>query len=80
VVLIGMVWMFGRARRRPVVTGIEHIRGSTAEVLEGFSGQGTVRLGGELWNARSSVPLAAGQQVRVVKVDGLLLWVEPLNQ
>ena len=79
-VLVGMVWMFGRARRRPVVTGIEQIRGSTAEVLEGFSTHGTVRLGGELWNARTSVPLSAGQLVRVVKVDGLLLWVEPLKQ
>jgi membrane-bound serine protease (ClpP class) len=39
-----------------------------------------VRLGGELWNARSSGPVSAGQRVRVVKVDGLILWVEPLNQ
>ncbi|HEY7377764.1 MAG TPA: nodulation protein NfeD [Steroidobacteraceae bacterium] len=79
-VLVGMVWIFGRARLRPVVTGVEHMRGSTAEVLEGFATQGTVRLGGELWNARTSVPLSAGQLVRVVRVDGLLLWVEPLNQ
>jgi membrane-bound serine protease (ClpP class) len=49
-------------------------------VLEGFSAHGTVRLGGELWNARTTVPLSAGQLVRVVKVDGLLLWVEPLKQ
>jgi membrane-bound serine protease (ClpP class) len=79
-VLLGMVWMFGRSRRRPVVTGIEHMVGSTAEVLDGFTTQGTVRLGGELWNARSRAPVNAGQRVRVVKVDGLLLWVEPLNQ
>jgi membrane-bound serine protease (ClpP class) len=79
-VLIGMVWLFGRSRRRPVVTGIEHIVGSTAEVLDGFTTQGTVRLGGELWNARSPAPVSAGQRVRVVRVDGLLLWVEPLNQ
>ncbi len=79
-VLLGMVWLFGRSRRRPVVTGIENIVGSTAEVLDGFTTQGTVRLGGELWNARSPAPVSAGQHVRVVKVDGLLLWVEPLNQ
>ena len=78
-VLIGMVWMFGRARRRPVVTGVEHILGSHAEVLDGFESHGTVRLGGELWNARSSAPVSAGQEVRVVKVEGLLLWVEPVK-
>ena len=78
-VLIGMVWLFGRARRRPVVTGVEHILGSHAEVLDGFESHGTVRLGGELWNARSSAPVSAGQEVRVVKVEGLLLWVEPVK-
>ena len=75
-----MVWLFGRARRRPVVTGVEQIVGSTAEVLDGFTNQGTVRLGGELWNAHTNAPVSAGQRVRVVKVDGLMLWVEPLNQ
>jgi membrane-bound serine protease (ClpP class) len=78
-VLLGMGWLFGRSRRRPVVTGVEHIVGSTAEVLDGFTTQGTVRLGGELWNARSAAPVSAGQRVRVIKVDGLLLWVEPLS-
>ena len=77
-VLCAIVWMFGRARRRPIVTGVEQIVGGTAEAVGDFSEQGTVRLGGEMWNARSSAPLRAGQRVRVVKVDGLLLWVEPL--
>lgn len=77
-VLCAIVWMFGRARRRPIVTGVERIVGGTAEAVGDFSEQGAVRLGGEIWNARSSAPLRAGQRVRVVKVDGLLLWVEPL--
>lgn len=77
-VLCAIVWMFGRARRRPIVTGVEQIVGGTAEAVGNFSEQGTVRLGGEIWNARSSAPLRAGQRVRVVKMDGLLLWVEPL--
>jgi len=76
--LCGMVWMFARSRRRPVVTGVEQIVGGTAEAIADFSERGMVRLGGETWNARSSGPLRAGQRVRVVKVDGLLLWVEPL--
>ncbi len=77
-VMFGIVWMFGRARRQAVVTGVETIVGSTAEAVGDFSGKGTVRLGGELWNAQSPAPVRAGQRVRVVKVEGLLLRVEPL--
>jgi len=36
-----------------------------------------VRYGGELWNARSDVALRAGQGARIVRVEGLTLWVEP---
>jgi len=76
--LCGMVWMFARSRRRPVVSGVEHIVGSTAEAIEDFSGRGVVRLGGEIWKAQSTVPLRAGQRVRVARVEGLMLYVEPL--
>ena len=51
--------------------------GATAEAIENFTGSGRVRYGGELWNARSSAPVQAGQTVRIVKVEGLSLWVEP---
>jgi membrane-bound serine protease (ClpP class) len=78
VILCGIVWMFGRARRRPVVTGVDQLLGSTAEAIDGFTDQGMVRLGGELWKARSSAPLRAGQRARVVRVEGLEVWVEPL--
>lgn len=76
--LIGTVWLFTRSRRRPVVTGAEQMAGSTAEVIADFNEQGTVRVGGEIWNARSSVPLRAGQKVRVIRMEGLTLWVEPV--
>ena len=46
--------------------------------LEDFSGRGVVRLGGEIWKAQSAVPLRAGQRVRVVRIEGLMLDVEPL--
>ena len=32
----------------------------------------------ELWNARSDAGLYMGQMARIVKVEGLTLWVEPL--
>jgi membrane-bound serine protease (ClpP class) len=77
-ILAGIVWIFSRARRRPVVTGAEQIVGSIAEADEDFSDRGRVRLGSEYWNAVSRVPVRAGQKVRVVSMDGLRLNVEPL--
>jgi membrane-bound serine protease (ClpP class) len=71
------VYLASRALRRPVVTGARGMIGASAEVLADFTGSGRVRYGGELWQARSSVPLTAGQPARIVKVEGLTLWVEP---
>jgi membrane-bound serine protease (ClpP class) len=52
--------------------------GDRAEVIQPFSGNGRVRYRGELWKAHSEVELQPGQMARIVKVDGLTLWVEPL--
>jgi membrane-bound serine protease (ClpP class) len=76
--IVGIVYLATRSLRRPVVTGVQGMVGETAEVVEDFTGKGRVRYGGELWNARSRSELRAGQTVRIVKVDGLTLSVEPL--
>ncbi|MBI1976894.1 MAG: NfeD family protein, partial [Candidatus Omnitrophica bacterium] len=38
---------------------------------------GKVFIQGEIWQAVSDLPVKAGERVRIVKVDGLQLWVEP---
>jgi membrane-bound serine protease (ClpP class) len=76
-VMVGAVWLFNRARRRPVVTGAEQMVGGYAEVVSDFEGSGTVRFGGEMWNAHCAAPLRAGQRVRITRMEGLLLHVEP---
>jgi membrane-bound serine protease (ClpP class) len=68
-----------RNLHRPVATGSEAMIGAIAEALEDFTSKGVVRLGGERWNAITSAPVAKGQPVRIVRVEGLLLWVEPLT-
>ncbi|HYX73449.1 MAG TPA: NfeD family protein [Steroidobacteraceae bacterium] len=73
----GIVYMGTRAMRHPVATGAEGMIGASAEVVADFAGKGRVRYGGELWNARSDRPLRAGELARIVKVEGLTLWVEP---
>lgn len=74
VVVLVMVF---KARRRPVVSGQEELIGAAAEVLSDFQGDGIIHLHGENWSAHSETPLQKGQKVRVVKREGLILWVEP---
>jgi membrane-bound serine protease (ClpP class) len=68
-----------KARRRPVVSGREELIDATAEVIKDFDGQGLVHVHGENWSAHTEVPLQTGQKVRVIKLDGLTLWVEPIT-
>ncbi len=79
IVILGIVYLATRARRSPVVTGTQAMLGAVVEAVEDFAARGRVRYGSELWNACSAAPLRAGQAARVVKVEGLTLWVEPLR-
>jgi len=76
-IIAGIVYIATRARLRPVATGAQGMLGESAEVVADFTGKGRVRYGGELWNARSTAPLHAGESARIVRVEGLTLWVEP---
>jgi membrane-bound serine protease (ClpP class) len=75
--IAGIVYLATRAMRHPVVTGAQGMIGARAEVVADFIGKGRVRYGGELWNARSSSALREGELARIVKVEGLTLWVDP---
>ena len=68
-----------KSRRRPVVSGQEEMLGATAEVLDDFDSEGVVHVHGENWSAHTAVPLSKGQLVNVTKMDGLILWVEPVE-
>jgi membrane-bound serine protease (ClpP class) len=76
--IVGIAYVAARSLRRPVVTGVQGMIGENAEVVQDFAGNGRVRYRGELWNARSDAGLRTGQLARIVKVEGLTLWVEPL--
>jgi membrane-bound serine protease (ClpP class) len=77
-VIVAMTWVASRSLRRPVVTGVQTMVGANAEVLDTFTGKGKIRYGGEIWNALSSSAVRAGQIVRITRVDGLTVWVEPV--
>jgi membrane-bound serine protease (ClpP class) len=77
--LIGIVWLAARSRGHRVVTGVQTMLGANAEVIDGFEEKGLVRYSGELWKACTREPLRPGQVVRITRVEGLTLWVEPVN-
>jgi membrane-bound serine protease (ClpP class) len=66
-----------QARRRLVVTGPEEMLRCHGIVLADSAGAGWAQVHGEIWQVKSAIPLRAGQGVRVVRRDGLMLDVEP---
>jgi membrane-bound serine protease (ClpP class) len=74
---MGVVWLAARARRRPVTTGAAELVGHVATALDDFHGRGRVHIRGETWQAESAEPVARGQPVRVLAMDGLVLRVAP---
>ena len=68
-----------RARFSTATIGRESMIGESAEAATAIGPEGTVRVRGALWRARANraTPIAAGEGVRVVAIDGLVLEVEP---
>ncbi len=74
------VFLIGAAvkvRHAKNITGPEAMLGHSAEVIEALPEHGMVRVHGEIWQARSAVPLAKGDMVRIVGITDLILNVEP---
>ena len=70
-----------RSRKWKQVTGREEMIGAEGVVIEpvGNGPDGMIRIHGELWRAMSTQPIAEGKPVRVLRIDGLKLYVEPLE-
>lgn len=71
-----LVRMVVSAHRRSVVTGAEGMAGLGGVAASDLGPEGWVVVRGERWHARSEGPVAAGERVRVVSVDGLVLRVQ----
>ncbi len=78
VVLMRLVLRSGQWK---TATGKEELIGShgiaVAQLAAGE--EGMIRVHGELWRAESSRPVHEGETVRVLRVEGLKLYVEPVN-
>lgn len=73
-----MRWVAGPIRSRKHMTGPESLIGQTALVVSALNPDGEVRVGGVIWRAKSvSGQIPVGANVRVVRTDGLTMFVEP---
>ncbi|NRG17536.1 nodulation protein NfeD [Rhizobiales bacterium] len=77
IVLIGYLW---RAQKKGFVDNVSQLVGMDAEVLDWSGGEGHVRAEGERWHARAGREFRTGETVRVAKLDGLTLIVDPITQ
>ncbi|HEX4823187.1 MAG TPA: nodulation protein NfeD [Candidatus Polarisedimenticolaceae bacterium] len=69
-----------KARRTPLATGVEGLRGEIGVVQHPLEPEGTVFVHGEIWQAKGmSGPLPAGARVRVVGVHDLVVDVESVD-
>ncbi|APZ42380.1 NfeD family protein [Acidihalobacter ferrooxydans] len=75
--LLWMILRLLRLRRRRPMSGAEELLGSIGVVIAPSGDHVLIRLHGERWTAIAAGPLAVGQKVRVIAVDGLRLTVEP---
>ena len=78
IVIIVTIRLALKMRKQSVTTGIDVLIGREGEVLIDFKQKGQVRIGGEIWAARSTVDVKQGDSVRVLAVDGLMLEVEKI--
>ena len=69
-----------RSRRNKVVTGCEGLLDEIGQARTELAPAGKVFVHGEYWDAESATPVAVGDQVRVLSVDGMKLRVEPLQR
>jgi membrane-bound serine protease (ClpP class) len=75
--LLWLLSRFAAIRRKPAVTGIEHMVGQAGKAALAFAGNGHVYVNGEYWAAHSDIPVQAGQAVRITAVHAMLLEVQP---
>jgi membrane-bound serine protease (ClpP class) len=68
-----------KSRGWKTATGKEEMLGAEGVVTTPLpaQGEGMIRVHGELWRAAASSPVPEGALVRVTRVDGLKLFVEP---
>jgi membrane-bound serine protease (ClpP class) len=79
VITVFLMRLVLRSREWKTTTGREEMIGAEGIAVSGLSAgaEGMIRVHGELWRASSAQPVPSGAAVRVLRVEGLKLEVEP---
>ena len=68
-----------RSHKKAIITGQEGLIGCEGVVLSTANEQVVVRVLGEIWEARSPTMLNPGDKIKVTKIHGLVLMIEPMT-
>lgn len=79
IIAVFLAGLVVRAYRTRVVTGEQGLIGEVGVARTALAPEGKIFVNGELWNAVASRSVEPGSRVRVRKVSGLLLEVDPLD-
>ena len=79
-VVLFLMFQVLRAHRNRVQTGIEGMVTERGRAWNDLRPEGKVFVHGELWDAVAEAPVAKGERVEVVAVDGMTLRVRGLGQ
>jgi membrane-bound ClpP family serine protease len=79
----GFFWIGTRkaleARKLSLAHDLAGLVGAVGEAKTEIRDEGSVQVAGELWSARSTNPIAAGERVRVIGREGFILEVEAIQ-
>ena len=82
VTVIFFLWVlkiFIRTRTKQALGGHEEMIGEEGKCLSNENGRLRVFIHSEIWKAEALVPIESGQRIKVTKIDGLILTVEPAD-
>jgi membrane protein implicated in regulation of membrane protease activity len=75
-----MYWVIYRAMKKKPASGVEALVGTEARVVSSLEAnedaQYLVKIRGETWKAKSNELLVQGDTVKIMSLDGLILFVK----
>jgi membrane-bound serine protease (ClpP class) len=77
IILVLLLWLIAHSHRLGIEKGASRMIGLKGRATTIVAGEGRVMVHGEYWWARSRIPIAEGENIRVVGLEGLTLDVEP---
>jgi len=76
---VAVVGLVVTSHKRKPSTGMEGLVSMVGEAKSDIAGKGKVFVHGEYWNAKSDVPIPKGSEIRVKRVDGMVLVVDKID-